>query len=285
MRRLSFAIASLLALGAATPLSAATVLTHTFAFTGSTSVNGTAGNSITQMFSDGLGHSVTAKVTAWSISTTNAVGSSSGNKCAIGASTFNSASCISKSYLGDYGNGLGVTGSGDSNGANNLHTIDNVGQQDFIIIQFDRKVKLISATFTPFSVDGSTDSDATIGVRNLASQTDLGPNAAINLTTRNSLNALLGTQYGSNSTSTSANNRLLDPNNYIGRIWMIAASLQVTNQRYYDNKKDGFKLKDVKVVTVGVVPEPATWLTMIAGFGFAGAAIRRRKALLALRTA
>ena len=109
MRRLSFAIVSLFALGAAAPLSAATVLTHTFAFTGNTSLSGTAGNSITQMFSDGLGHSVTAKVTAWNISTTNAVsGSNPTNKCAIGSSTFNTAACISKSYLGDYGGGLGV---------------------------------------------------------------------------------------------------------------------------------------------------------------------------------
>jgi PEP-CTERM motif len=290
MRHLTLAIASIAALAVAAPASAAVVLTPTFGVTGNSSLSGTAGNIRSWTYSDGSGHSVGVKVRAFSISTTNSVNtttnqinSGSDNKCAIGSSTFNSANCITKSFLGDYGQGLGATSVGDGtannagvwSGASNTHTIDNVGAQDFIILQFDRKVKLISATFSPFAVSGSTDSDATIGVRNLANQSDLGPNAAINLTTRASLNALIGTQYERDS-SLGNTNRALDPNNYVGRLWLIAASLQTSNQRYYDNKKDGYKLKDIKVQTVGAVPEPANWALMIAGFGLIGGAMRRK---------
>ncbi len=283
MRRLMLSLAGIAALAVSSPAFAVTVM---FNMLGNSSVSGTSGNVRTFTVTQGTA-SVTAKVAAYAISTTNSVNTSTNkinnngdNKCGIGTGTFNTATCITKSYLGDYGSGLGVTSSADSNGSNNYHVIDNVGQQDFIIIQFDRKVKLISATFSPFSVNGSVDSDATIGVRNLAVQSDLGQNPAIALTSRNSLTALVGTQYESSSTSTSATTRLLDPASYVGRIWLIAASLQVSSQRYHDNKQDGFKLSNVKVETVGAVPEPASWAMMIAGFGFAGASIRRQKAKL-----
>jgi hypothetical protein len=32
----------------------------------------------------------------------------------------------------------------------------------------------------------------------------------------------------------------------------------------------------------GVIPEPATWATLIAGFGLVGAGLRRRRAALTL---
>ena len=35
------------------------------------------------------------------------------------------------------------------------------------------------------------------------------------------------------------------------------------------------------VLDLPAVPEPATWISMIAGFGFAGAALRRRRAVFA----
>jgi hypothetical protein len=271
MRKTFVAMAGIAALTMAMPASAATFL---FPLLGNSSTSGTAGNART--FTATLGtKSVSAKITGWSIATT-------GN-CAAGASGFNTASCVTKSYLGDYSHGLGVTGSGDQNGANNYHTIDNIGQQDFIIIQFDRKVKLISATFSPFSVDGSLDTDATIGVHKLngvGAQPDLLPwNQNISLTTRNQFNNLFGTQYESSSFATSANTRPLDANGYIGRIWMIAASLQTGQNIYHDKKKDGFKLSNVTVENVGPVPEPGSWLMMIAGFGFVGAIVRRNRKL------
>ena len=58
--------------------------------------------------------------------------------------------------------------------------------------------------------------------------------------------------------------------------WWISAALLNP-----DTKSDAFKLYDFKVVyndTPGPVPEPASWMTMIAGFGFIGAALRRKAA-------
>ena len=43
----------------------------------------------------------------------------------------------------------------------------------------------------------------------------------------------------------------------------------------------GIYLDNVSVTTSGAVPEPATWAMMIAGFGLAGSALRRRRALSA----
>ena len=45
---------------------------------------------------------------------------------------------------------------------------------------------------------------------------------------------------------------------------------------------DGFDLDAIGLVNFGsAVPEPATWAMMITGFGLAGSALRRRKAVLA----
>ena len=44
---------------------------------------------------------------------------------------------------------------------------------------------------------------------------------------------------------------------------------------------DGHIILDNVSLSVGVVPEPATWAMMIIGFGAAGSMIRRRKAVVA----
>jgi PEP-CTERM motif len=285
MRHLTLAIASIAALAVSAPAAASVVLTPTFGVTGSSSTSGTLGNIRSWTYSDGSGHSVSLNVSAFSISTSST--------CTGTTSAALAATCISKSFLGDFSQGLGATSTGDGSlnssgnysGSSNSHTIDNDGRQDFIVLQFDRKVKLISATFTPFTIgsNSSLDTDATIGVGTGSLPTSL--------TTRGQFNSLFTTQYSSNSTKTGTTSaqltetRLLDPANYVGKIWFIAASMETGAQRYHDNKKDAFKLKDVKVQTVGAVPEPASWAMMIAGFGFIGGALRRRKASVAFQAA
>ena len=264
MRKLVVGIAGILALAAATPASAVTFVT-----TGNSSTSGTVGN--IRSFTAGTGASaITLKASAWGLKTTGT--------CAVTASTANTATCISKSYLGAYGQGLGVTSSGDS--GTNLHTTDNLGDyQDFIILQFDKKVRLIGAQFSPFAVgtNKTLDTDATIGV----GANNAAANQTIALTTRNGLNALFPTRYASSSTATIANTRLLDPSNILSRIWFVAAALETTaQQQQHDGqtaKNDAFKLSNIQVTTT--VPEPATWLTMIAGFGFVGGAMRRRRTM------
>lgn len=263
MRKLVVGIAGIVALAMAAPASASVI----FAATGNSSTSGTAGN--TRTFTAGSGSSaVTLKASAWGLKTTGS--------CAVTATTANTANCISKSYLGAYGQGLGVTSAGDS--GTNLHTTDNLGDyQDFIILQFDKKVRLIGAQFTPFAIGtgGTLDTDATVGV----GANNAPANQTIALTTRNSLNALFPTRYASSSTATTANTRALDPTNILSRIWFIAAAMETTaQQQQHDGaaKNDAFKLGKIEVTTT--VPEPATWLTMIAGFGFIGGAIRRRRA-------
>ncbi len=260
-----------LAAGAA-PASAATVL---FSLTGSSSTSGAVGN--VRTFSGGTGaNAISVSASAWSIKPSTL---STGQ-----LSTSNAANDpVSKAYLGIYSGGLGVTDNQEGNGsASNSHTTDNYARQDFIVLQFDKKVRLISAQFTPFPVvSGVLDTDATIGV----GSNNAAVNNALNITTRAQLNALVPTQYSSNSTSTTAETRQLDPSNLLSRIWVIAASLEASQQQAVHDgvaKADAFKLSNVNVTTT--VPEPANWMMMIAGFGFMGAAIRSRKVRF-LRTA
>ena len=51
--------------------------------------------------------------------------------------------------------------------------------------------------------------------------------------------------------------------------WPFAPARGVASQ-YFDN------------ASLDVVPEPATWAMLLAGFGFTGAALRRRRTLAAV---
>jgi hypothetical protein len=249
MRKISLGLVCFAALATlSAPASAATTIN--FSTSSGSAQSGTAGNART--FSAGTGSgAVNVRATGWALDPSNL--------------------SVAASFLGRYSGGLGVTNPNEGNGSNNNHVVDNVVRQDFIVLQFDKNVKLISATFSPFGVNGSSviDTDATIGVG--AGTTPW--NAPLAIANKAALDAMLPTQYSSNSTSTSTNTRNINLSNYVGKIWMIAASMNNT-----DNKQDGFKLKDIKIETVTAVPEPASWAMMIAGFGLAGTAMRRRAA-------
>jgi PEP-CTERM motif len=51
--------------------------------------------------------------------------------------------------------------------------------------------------------------------------------------------------------------------------------------RINSDRTGAFSLDNVTLSTGGGVPEPASWALMIAGFGLAGATLRRRRAILA----
>jgi len=190
------------------------------------------------------------RATGWSLETTN-------------AGTF-----VRDSKLMVYGGGLGVISGDDGNGDQNRHTIDNSVRKDFILLQFNRKVQLVSATFNTYSVSGSTrDSDATIkyGLTNTPWSSSLGlDNKAVSV-----LNGLFNGGYSSLTSSTGNSTRNINPDWHMGNIWLIGADW--TNA---DRRIDGFKLTNL-----AVVPEPATWAMMIGGFGLVGASVRRRRSI------
>lgn len=182
----------------------------------------------------------------------------------------NGVTYVRDSKLMVYSGGLGVTSGDDNNGANNQHTIDNYTRKDFVILQFDKPVALMTATFNTFQVyNFGKDSDATLKY----GTTTASWNSGLNLNNQNAsvLNALFSGTYTSLSPDDSGNSntRNINPNLHWGNLWLIGADF--TNA---DGRIDGFK-----ITNLAVIPEPATWAMMIAGFGFAGAVARRRKRL------
>lgn len=189
------------------------------------------------------------KVTAWSLET-------------VGQSTF-----VRDSKLMVYDGGLGVISDDDAGGADNRHTIDNSVRKDFLLLQFDAPMSLISATFNTYSVLGGTrDSDATIKY----GWTEAAWNSNLALDNKNVsvLNGMFAGTYSSLTSSTGNSTRNINPDGKWGNIWMIGADW--TNA---DRRVDGFKLTNL-----AAVPEPESWAMLICGFAFVGAVSRRRKA-------
>ena len=173
---------------------------------------------------------------------------------------------VRDSKLMVYSGGLGITSGDDDGGANNQHTADNEGRKDFFVFQFNAPVAFISATFNTYSVLGySKDSDATI---KYGFNYDTPWNSSLNLDgkTESYLNGLFDGSFESLGGSAS-NHRFINPDLHWGNVWLLGSSF--VNK---DGKIDGFKLANL-----AVVPEPATWLMMIGGFGLLGTALRRRR--------
>jgi hypothetical protein len=181
------------------------------------------------------------------------------------------AGTVSVSTLGAYGaNGVGATSTGED-GNNGTHTIDNQGSRDFIVLQFDRAVKLDMATFTPFAltlVNNNTDTDFTVGVGTTLAAWNAQPSLA------GMSSAALTTMFGGTlfnyAGSNVTNSKALNPANAYGNIWLIGASFNNPDAIY-----DSFKLSNVTAINAPV-PEASTWMLMIAGFGVVGGSMRRK---------
>jgi hypothetical protein len=174
---------------------------------------------------------------------------------------------IYNSYLGVYPQGLGVTSDNES-GDYNTHVIDNQYEKDFVLLQFSSAVVLTQFTTSAWAVGSSTkDSDATIGWGNTANAWN--NTISLNNSPQSALNTIL-TQTVAVAGTGSTTSRSLSGGT-ASNLWLVAASF--TNP---DGVIDGFKLSGLKASTSGV-PEPATWMMLVAGFGVTGAAIRRRR--------
>jgi hypothetical protein len=195
---------------------------------------------------------VNVRVTGWSL-----------EKVKTGKNSY--TTYVRDSKLMVYDGGLGVISGDDDGGGSNQHTADNEGRKDFILFQFDRKVKFVGATFNTYSVLGQTkDSDATFKY----GHSDGLYSSFMNLDgkTEGYLNGLFDGTFESTGGS-SGGSRWLNPDRKSGNLWLIGASFVNA-----DGKIDGFKLANL-----AVVPEPGTWMMMIGGFGLLGAAVRRQR--------
>jgi PEP-CTERM motif len=233
--------------------SAATVI---FSLTGMSASNGSAGNFATQTRSlGGSFGNLNVRISAFSIAGTSGSGA------------------VQNSILGIFGSGLGATSS-DENGSGNTHTLDNQNRRDFLIFQFDQAVRLESATFSPFALSGQgNDTDFTVGFGTTA----LAANASLNLNgaSFSTLSSLFGGGFTNYTGGSGTNTKSLSLANSYGNIWMVGASFANP-----DNTLDSFKLSQLQATTAPV-PEAATWMMMIAGFGVVGASLRRKRAGLA----
>ena len=50
-----------------------------------------------------------------------------------------------KAYVGRYGGGLGVTDNIEGDGGSNMHTVDNYGQNNYVVLQFSQAVTVDKA--------------------------------------------------------------------------------------------------------------------------------------------
>lgn len=177
---------------------------------------------------------------------------------------------INAANLELFSGGIGITGTGDNNGAGNLHQIDNNnGYTDFLLLQFNRAVKLGSADLNLFQMSGVTGLDSDLSWFNAGSV--LLPaqwNSTINLANGNYTNSP-GIWTGVEGTSASGSRSLNVPSTTSSQVWLLGASQTDTAHN------DGFKMAALQVTTP--VPEPATWAMLIVGFGAIGGTLRRRR--------
>ncbi|WP_241491904.1 PEPxxWA-CTERM sorting domain-containing protein [Sphingomonas endophytica] len=250
------------AFGAAAALSTAAIATPAtatdfdFVFSGNSGVAGSSG--AMDFAATSSGQRVDVRASAWSM------------KYSMSAGGY----VISAANIGNYADGLGVTAPSE-NGGSGTHTIDNAGtnKYDFLLLQFSAPVKLTQIVTTAFRITtdltsyyNSGDSDATVGYG----------------TTTNAWNNTLNYDGKNWSVLSSALTRIAVYDSASGgtvsggaasNMWMVSAMLNNP-----DGRIDSFKLGGLSATTVGgAVPEPATWLTMILGFGVVGAALRRRR--------
>jgi hypothetical protein len=185
--------------------------------------------------------------------------SSGGVNVTASAWSINNSGNINTARLGVWDQGIGVLNAS----TDNSHTVDNSGYLDFILLQFDQVVELQNARFNT-GWHNMYDTDATIGYA-VSALPFVMPSTLTGLSSALTL-------YGSNASSGN-NTRDINPGDNVGNLWLIGASFANP-----DRKLDGFKVEKLTFNTPPpAVPEPATWLMMILGFGLVGGVMRANK--------
>ena len=194
---------------------------------------------------------------------------------------------VTRSTLGLWNQGIGVSSNGDTDnyfsGSINDHQIDNDGGVDFVMLQFSQAVSLTGlgryvyglATFPTgytYNSDASewADTAGALGSNwnttvELASA--MAANAANSYKSTANWADIAGTSSASNvDTETNPIGANKFSNKY-SNVWLVGAS-------FTGQGNDGFKLSSL---TVAAVPEPASWAMMIVGFGAVGGTMRRAR--------
>jgi hypothetical protein len=231
------------AVAVATPASASVTITFTG---GSSPTDGTDGN--IRAFTNG---GITVQASGWSYE---------GN-------------VLETAYLGRYSTGLGVTNNSEGNGtSSNNHTVDNLGQRDFVLLIFNQAVNIQSAVLTPYDISPTAnDNDAWVSYANLAGLFTSPTPTAVPM--NSALWALLmGNDYNVAGNMGSGYSTSLNSTGFYGNAWLIGAG-----NPNPDRNDDGFKISSIIVNPAPAVPEPATWAMMLIGFGAVGYSMRRSR--------
>jgi serine-aspartate repeat-containing protein C/D/E len=182
----------------------------TFDFSGSSATDGTDGNSRT--YTDALtGVSVTARAFSQSKLADNTP-----------TNTWQTA------WLGAYSGGLGVTDSSEGTGSGNTHTVDNVGRNNYVVLQFSQSVKLDQA-YLGYVVN---DSDMKVWIGNSASTITTMDNSVLSSMSFSEVNT---------TTLSSARWADLNAGGVTGNVVIIAADTTDTSPEDY------FKVEKVAV--------------------------------------
>lgn len=197
----------------------------------------------------------------------------------VSAYNRNFGDTISAATLQSFTHGLGIVQAVEGgNGA--YHQIDNVNGWEFLVLRFDRPVTLLGSQVNAFQLSdrGYIDADQFVGwgtTTALGGGTALpGWNTVLNgLAGRDNVSSDPVFNAGQNYATVKTNFNLT---NASGDVWLLGAAIGDA-ARDPDGRNDAFKLAQVTARSVAAVPEPATWATMLVGFGMVGAASRYRR--------
>ena len=166
---------------------------------------------------------------------------------AYSASSKAANATLSRSYLGYYDLGLGVTNSTDSS-----HTVDNNGRTDLVVFQFSKAVQASSVSLSAFG-----DTDVRVWAGTLPTGYDFSGKTIASL-------GIILTDYGIYSGGGS-NRTVTFANFAFGNYLIIAADPSGSD--------DSFKIASLKAVPG---PVAGTGLPVLALLAFAGWAFRKR---------
>lgn len=292
--RIGAAAALALAFLASPAAHAVTPLTTTYNFdfnNASTRISSTSGVGNSYVYKSTTDAGLQVKVTAWSIDKKTS------------SSTDDIVTAAILQFYSGYG--FGVQNKYEDGSSPN-HSIDNSADTpsipgtdvtrnmvDFVLLQFNWDVDI--NTVQTGWVSGDSDMSLRVGSGptgnpgtwattklydnepvddgNSGTTTDL-----TNYLTTSMTSYCTPTFWDSSCASSSGSSRPVNSNNEHGMMWLIGAL-------YGTHTDDFFKLETLNVRVFPTIPEPSTWMTMILGFGFVGATMRRRKTSFGKRRA